>query len=57
MAAAFNELCLLYCSVRQSQSTSGVDVDAEPVAILHPDIDKAEALIRSAWNEVKLVAD
>lgn len=44
-------------SVRQSQSTSAVDVDAEPVTIRHPDIGKAEVLIRSAWNEAKLVAD
>ena len=44
-------------SVRQSQSTSGVDIDAEPVTIMHPDVDKAESLIRNAWNEVKLVAD
>ena len=47
----------LSCSVRQSQSTSGVDIDAEPVTIMHPDVDKAESLIRNAWNEVKLVAD
>ena len=44
-------------AVRQSQSTSGVDIDAEPVTIMHPDVDKAESLIRNAWNEVKLVAD
>lgn len=48
---------MFHYSVRQSQSTGGVDVDSEPVSILHPDIEKAESLIRNAWNEAKLVAD
>ena len=28
-------------SVRQNQSTAGVDIDAEPISILHPDIGKS----------------
>ena len=32
-------------------------VDAEPVSILHPDVARAESLIRSAWQDANLVAD
>ena len=54
----------LPCSVRQSQSTNVQastrgysSVDSEPVIIRHPDIPKAESLIRNAWQDAKLVAD
>ncbi|XP_003385689.1 PREDICTED: uncharacterized protein LOC100634434 [Amphimedon queenslandica] len=44
-------------AVRQSKSTGGPEVDAEPVSILHPEVEKAESLIRNAWADSKLVAD
>ena len=52
----------LGCSVRQSQSVQGSargysTVDSEPVTIRHPDIPKAESIIRNAWQDAKLVAD
>lgn len=55
---------LIECSVRQTHSTGAPAsargysaVESEPVSILHPDIAKAESLIRSAWQDAKLVAD
>lgn len=54
---------LFHCSTRQTHSTSaehapgGRIVDAEPVTILHPDVARAESLIRSAWQDAHLVAD
>lgn len=54
---------LFHCSTRQTHSTSAEQghgsrvVDAEPVMILHPDVARAESLIRSAWQDAHLVAD
>ena len=50
-------MIVLFRSVRQSKSTGGPEVDAEPVSIMHPDIEKAESLVRNAWADSKLVAD
>jgi hypothetical protein len=46
-------------AVRQSKSTGagGQDLESEPVSIMHPDVDKAESLIRNAWADAKLVSD
>ena len=43
-------------STRQSKSSYG-NLDSEPVSILHPDVARAESLIRSAWADARLVAD
>ena len=48
---------MILCSVRQSKQTDPSVVDSEPVSIMHPEIDRAEALIRSAWADAKLVSD
>lgn len=47
----------VYYSTRQTQTAVGVDAEVEPVIIRHPDCSKAEAILRNAWADAKLVAD
>ena len=46
-------------SVSTRQAAEAVTQSAElaPVTILHPDVNRAESIIRNAWADAKLVAD
>jgi len=44
-------------SSRQSQALVQQSIEQAPVSILHPDVNRAESIIRNAWADTKLVAD
>ena len=44
-------------AVRQAVSTAPMHMGTEPVIIRHPDVRRAEGIIRNAWAESQLVAD
>jgi len=44
-------------STRQTKEAVTQSADLAPVAILHPDVNRAESIIRNAWADAKLVAD
>ena len=44
-------------STRQSTALVSQSEDQAPVVILHPDVNRAEGIIRNAWADAKLVAD
>jgi len=44
-------------STRQSAALVSQSSEQAPVAILHPDVNRAENIIRNAWADAKLVAD
>ena len=44
-------------TVRQSVATATMQLGSEPIIIRHPDVRRAEAVIRNAWAESQLVAD
>lgn len=50
-------ICLLFSGARQAKSNISGHDEADPVSILHPDVGRAESLIRNAWADAKLVAD
>jgi len=44
-------------SVRQSEAQVSQTVEHAPISILHPEAQKAEAIVRNAWADSKLVSD
>ena len=50
-------ISILCCSVRQSKPTDPGVVESDPLSIMHPEIERVEVLIRSAWADARLVAD
>ena len=44
-------------STRQAAEAVKQSADLAPVTILHPDVKRAESIIRNAWADAKLVAD
>ena len=44
-------------TTRQSAALVSQSDDQTPVSILHPDVNRAESIIRNAWADAKLVAD
>jgi len=44
-------------STRQSEAAVNMSIEQAPISILHPEAQKAEAIVRNAWADSKLVSD
>ena len=44
-------------STRQTREAVTQSADLAPVSILHPEAQKAEAIVRNAWADTKLISD
>jgi len=44
-------------STRQSEALVNQSAEHAPISILHPEAQKAEAIVRNAWADSKLVSD